>query len=74
MIDIQIIKFPFPQAITTRQCKGSHVIQFGDPQPLAEKTVTSLGQRWQPCTLPFIVDRGGEAYAWLVPGELECAL
>jgi hypothetical protein len=46
------------------------VVQFGDPQSLSEATVASLSERWQPCSLPFIVDKGADAYAWLCPGEL----
>ena len=38
-----------------------------------QATVQSLAQRWQPCTLPFIVSKKATAYAWLVPGELAVA-
>ena len=46
------------------------LLQYGDPQPLSDETVALLGRRWQPCTLSFILNGGGVAYAWLVPGEL----
>ena len=42
------------------------LLQYGDPQPLSDETVALLGRRWQPCTLSFILNGGGEShdYCW----------
>jgi len=41
-----------------------HVLQYGDPQSLTAETVATIGRRWQPNTLSFVLERESTHYAW----------
>lgn len=46
-----------------------HVLQYGDPQSLTAETVATIGRRWQPNTLSFVLERESTHYAWYDPSS-----
>eukprot|EP00929_Paragymnodinium_shiwhaense_P051704 TRINITY_DN25976_c0_g1_i1.p1 TRINITY_DN25976_c0_g1~~TRINITY_DN25976_c0_g1_i1.p1 ORF type:complete len:652 (+),score=127.54 TRINITY_DN25976_c0_g1_i1:90-2045(+) len=49
-------------------------LRFGAPQPWASVYTTSLTDRWQPVTVPYLRERGVYWFCWLNPGEVVPAL